>query len=178
MEMDIFGLEPWLGWFLIGTGLLIVEMLIAFTFYAAPIALGAFAATIVAALDGSFELQLVAFIIGALASLIGLRPIVRAHLMPPPTEKRSNVQSIIGRRAVALERVDIDAGTVRIGDDVWSARTDSEDVVVEAGTRAEVVSVQGVFAHIKPAPEPHDAGASVDDSKPATPAPDSEGESQ
>lgn len=128
-----------------------VEMLIAFTFYAAPVALGAFVAAVVAALDGSTELQLVAFIVGALSSLIGLRPIVRQHLLPAEPDKRSNVHLLLGRRAIALERVDIDSGTVRIGDDTWSARTESENVVIEPGGRAEVVSVSGVYAYVKPA---------------------------
>jgi membrane protein implicated in regulation of membrane protease activity len=148
--VEIFGIDAWLAWFLLAIFLLRAEIAIAFTFYAAPIALGAFAAAIVAGLDGGIELQLIAFILGSLTSLIGLRPIVREHLRPAPPDKRSNVQRLIGRRAVALERVDIDSGTVRIGDDVWSARTRSEDVVVEAGGRAQVVSVSGVYAYVEP----------------------------
>ena len=148
--MEIFGLDAWLGWFLIGMVLLIVEVAIAFTFYAAPIALGAFAASIVALLDGGIELQLVAFIIGSLLALAFLRPIVREHLQPPDADKASNVQSLLGRRAIALGRVDVDSGTVRLGDDVWSARTESEGVVIEEGDRVEVVSVRGVYAYVKP----------------------------
>lgn len=150
--MEIFGLDAWLAWFLLGIALLVVELAVAFTFYAAPVALGGFAAAIVAALDGGIELQLIAFIGGALGALLGLRPIVREHLQPPEPEKRSNVRSMIGRRAIALERVDIDSGTARIGDDVWSARTEAEDVSLEQGDRGEVVSVRGVYAYVKPAP--------------------------
>jgi membrane protein implicated in regulation of membrane protease activity len=150
--MEIFGIADWLAWFLLAIGLLVVELLIAFTFYAAPVALGAFVACIIAALGGGIELQLTGFIAGSLASLMFLRPIVRKHLLPAEPEKRSNVQSLIGRRAVVIEQVDIDSGTVRIGDDVWSARAESEGVVLEPGTRAEVVRVSGVFAYIKPAP--------------------------
>jgi membrane protein implicated in regulation of membrane protease activity len=150
--MEIFGIADWLAWFLLAIGLLVVELLIAFTFYAAPIALGAFAACILAALGAGIELQLTAFIAGSLASLLFLRPIVRQHLRPAAPEKRSNVQRLIGRRAVVIERVDIDSGTVRIGDDVWSARTESEGIVLERGARAEVVRVSGVYAYIKPAP--------------------------
>jgi membrane protein implicated in regulation of membrane protease activity len=155
--VEIFGLDAWLGWFLIGMVLLIVEVAIAFTFYAAPIALGAFGAAIVAALGAGIELQLVAFILGSLLSLAFLRPIVREHLTPPDAEKASNVGSLLGRRAIALQRVDVDSGTVRLGDDVWSARTESEDVVIDEGARVEVVEVRGVFAYVKPMPEPEPA---------------------
>jgi membrane protein implicated in regulation of membrane protease activity len=150
--MEIFGLDAWLGWFLIGMALLIIEVAIAFTFYAAPVALGAFAAAIVAALGADIEIQLVAFILGALLSLVFLRPLVRQHLNPPEAEKASNVQSLLGRRAIALERVDVDAGTVRLGDDVWSARTVDEAEVIEEGDRVEVVDVRGVFAYVRAAP--------------------------
>ena len=152
--MEIFGLDSWLAWFLIGTALLIIEVAIAFTFYAAPVALGAFAAAIVAALGADLEIQLVAFIAGALLSLVFLRPLVRQHLSPPEAEKASNVQSLLGRRAIALERVDVDAGTVRLGDDVWSARTLEEAEVIEEGARVEVVDVRGVYAYVRAAALP------------------------
>ncbi len=149
--MEIFGLDAWLSWFLIGIGLLIVEVAIAFTFFAAPIALGCFVAAIVAAAGGGLELQLVGLIIGALLSLAFLRPVVLAHLQPPAPEKSSNVQSLLGRRAVALERVDADSGTVRLGDDVWSARSQSEQVVIPEGSRVEVAEVRGVYVYVRPA---------------------------
>jgi membrane protein implicated in regulation of membrane protease activity len=152
--MEMFGLDSWLAWFLIGIALMIIEVAIAFTFYAAPVALGAFAAAIVAALGAELEIQLVAFIVGALLSLAFLRPLVRQHLSPPEGEKASNVQSLLGRRAIALERVDVDAGTVRLGDDVWSARTLSEAEVIDEGARVEVVEVRGVFAYVRAAALP------------------------
>ena len=158
--MEIFGLDAWLGWFLIGMALLIIEVAIAFTFYAAPVALGAFAASIVAALGADIEIQLVAFIFGSLLSLVFLRPLVRQHLSPPEGEKASNVQSLLGRRAIALERVDVDAGTVRLGDDVWSARTLDEAEVIDEGARVEVVEVRGVYAYVKAAPATADADQS------------------
>jgi len=166
--VEIFGLDAWLGWFLIGIGLLLVEVLIAFTFYAAPIALGAFAAAIVAAIGADIELQLLAFIAGSLSALAFLRPVVRDHLQPPIAEKSTNYQSLLGRRAIALQRVDVDSGTVRLGDDVWSARTESEDVVIDEGARVEVVEVRGVFAYVKPmesepAPQETEAGRENDE---------------
>lgn len=152
--MEIIGLDDWLAWFLLGIALLVIELLIGFTFYAAPIALGAFAAAIVAAFGDALEPQLLAFIVGSLASLIALRPLVRQHLQPPAPEKRSNVQRMLGARAVALERIDVDSGTARIGQEVWSARTDSEGIVIEEGERVEVVSVSGVYAYVRRHPDP------------------------
>lgn len=164
--MEIIGLDDWLAWFLLGIVLLVVELAIGFTFYAAPIALGAFAAAIVAGFGDAIEPQLIAFILGSSASLLALRPLVRQHLQPPEPEKRSNVQRMLGARAVALERIDIDTGTVRIGEEVWSARTESESIVIEEGERAKVVSVKGVYAYVEP--------RAADDEQPATAGEESE----
>jgi len=153
--MDIYGIDDWLAWFLLGTGLLLVELLIGFTFYAAPVALGAFFAAIVAAFGDSLVPQLIAFIVGSASSLLVLRPLVKRHLLPADPEKRSNVQRMIGARAVARERIEVDSGTARIGQEVWSARTLSEDVVIEEGTVCEVVSVSGVYTYL----QPHDPAA-------------------
>jgi membrane protein implicated in regulation of membrane protease activity len=163
--MEIFGLDDWLAWFLLGIGLLLTELLIGFTFYAAPVALGAFAAAIVAAFGDAIEPQLVAFILGSAASLLVLRPLVKKHLLPPPPDKRSNVQRMLGARAVARERVDFDSGTARLGhgQEVWSARTLSEDLVIEPGTVCEVVDVGGVYLYL----EPHDESKPEPESGPA-----------
>lgn len=161
--MDIFGLDDWLAWFLLGVGLLLTELLIGFTFYAAPIALGAFAAAIVAAFGDSIEPQLVAFILGSTASLVALRPLVKRHLLPPPPDKRSNVQRMLGARAVTRERVDVDSGTARLGQEVWSARTLSEDLVIDPETVCEVVDVRGVYLYL----EPHDPSKPESETGPA-----------
>jgi membrane protein implicated in regulation of membrane protease activity len=161
--MEIFGFDDWLAWFLLGIGLLIVEVVIGFTFYAAPIALGAFAATIVAAFGDAIEPQLIAFILGSLASLIALRPLVRQHLQPPEPEKRSNVQRMLGARAVALERIDVDSGMARVGEEVWSARTESEDLVIEPGERVEVAAVRGVYAYVRPHQPPPEGQGDPDE---------------
>ncbi len=148
--MEIFGIDDWLMWFLLGTGLLLVELLIGFTFYAAPVAVGAFFAAIVASFGDALEPQLIAFILGSASSLIVIRPLVKRHLLPPAPDKRSNVQRMLGARAVARERIDVDSGTAMIGQEVWSARTLSEDLVIEEGTVCEVVSVGGVYAYLQP----------------------------
>lgn len=150
--MEIFGLDDWLAWFLLGMGLLILEVSIAFTFYAAPVALGAFGATLVAIFGDAVVPQLIAFIIGSLLALVALRPIVKQHIFPPDPDNRTNVHVLIGKRAIAVDQVTYDTGTVRVGEEVWSARTEAEDISLEPGDRAEVTAVRGVYAYVKPAP--------------------------
>jgi membrane protein implicated in regulation of membrane protease activity len=47
---------------------------------------------------------------------------------------------------VVLERVDADAGCVKIGGEVWTARPYDEDAVFEPGTRVDVMKIQGATA--------------------------------
>jgi membrane protein implicated in regulation of membrane protease activity len=63
---------------------------------------------------------------------------------------------MLGARALALERIDIDSGLARIGEEVWSARTTAEELVIEEGTVCEVVSVSGVYAYLEPHAAPAD----------------------
>ena len=45
-----------------------------------------------------------------------------------------------------LERVDGDGGQVKIGGEVWSARSYDEDQAFEPGTRVEVLKIDGATA--------------------------------
>jgi membrane protein implicated in regulation of membrane protease activity len=142
-------IEPeWLFWFLLGISLLILEALVAFTLIAGPVGGAAFVAAIVAALDYGPEAQLSAFIVAALASLLVLRPIMRRQLNQAP-ELLTNRDALIGKRAVVLEEVTIDQGQVKIGDSVWSARSQSEEETIAKGQRATVASLRGVHAIIE-----------------------------
>jgi membrane protein implicated in regulation of membrane protease activity len=52
----------------------------------------------------------------------------------------------VGARAVVLERVDADGGSVKIGGEVWTARSYDEDSVIEPGVRVEVMKIDGATA--------------------------------
>jgi membrane protein implicated in regulation of membrane protease activity len=73
----------WLFWFLLGVGLIAFETLVAFTMYAGAIALGAFPAAIVAALDAPLEVQVAVFALGSGLSLVFVRPFAHRHLVTP-----------------------------------------------------------------------------------------------
>ncbi len=70
---------------------------------------------------------------------------------------------MLGARAVTRERVDVDSGTARLGQEVWSARTLSEDLVIDPETVCEVVDVRGVYLYL----EPHDPSKPISEPGPA-----------
>jgi membrane protein implicated in regulation of membrane protease activity len=110
-----------------------------------PLALAAALAAIVAAAGGGAAVQIVAFIAGSAAALLLLRPIARRHMKQPP-HVRTGTAALIGCSATVLEQVDRDGGRVKIGGEIWSARSYDDDQVIEAGDRVEVLKIDGATA--------------------------------
>ena len=134
----------WVLWMLAAAALAAGEI---FTlgFFLGPIALAAVVAAVVAALGAGAAFQIAAFIVGSLASLALLRPIVQRHLRTPP-QLRTGTAALLGSTAVVLERVDHNGGQVRIGGEVWSARAYDDAQVIEPGARVEVLEIKGATA--------------------------------
>ena len=137
-------MPAWVIWTIVAAALAAGEI---FTlgFFLGPIALAAVAAALVAALGGGIAFQVAAFIVGSLAALAILRPIVRRHLRTP-AQLRTGTAALVGTTALVLERVDGDGGRVRIGGEVWSARSFDETQVIEPGARVEVLEIKGATA--------------------------------
>jgi membrane protein implicated in regulation of membrane protease activity len=136
-------MPAWAWWAIIAVALAAGEV---FTlgFFLGAVALAAVVAGVVA-LAAPVWFQVLVFIIASLASLGLLRPIARAHLQTPAA-LRTGTAALVGTRAVVLERVDADAGKVKIGGEVWSARAYMEDAVYEPGARVDVLKIEGATA--------------------------------
>jgi len=115
------------------------------SFFLGPIAIAALLAAIVGAVGAPVEVQFAVFILGSLASLAVIRPIARRHMRTPAALK-SGTAALVGQRALVVERVDGESGQVKIGGEVWSARTYDDDAAYEAGTRVDVMKIEGATA--------------------------------
>lgn len=138
-------MPDWLIWVLLAVALAIGEIATPGLFFLGPLALAAGAAAVVAALGAGWLITLLVFGAGSLASLAVLRPIARAHLRQP-VAMRTGTAALVGATAVVVERVDGTTGRVKIGGEVWSARTLDEHSVLEPGTRVEVARIDGATA--------------------------------
>lgn len=147
--MEIFGVDAWLFWFLAAMVLLGVELLVAFTLYFGAVAPAALVASGVAALDGSAELQVLAFTVASILSLVFIRPIARRHLVIEDRVK-TGVETLVGKRALVVTEVTFDSGTVKIDGQDWSARIDDETGSIAAGQRVTVREFRGVHAVVEP----------------------------
>jgi membrane protein implicated in regulation of membrane protease activity len=140
-------MPDWAIWFIVGAALLAGELLVTAAVLG-PVGLAAFGAGIAAAVGASGELQIVVFTIMTLLALAVARPIAKRHLLAPPPPLRTNAPALLGEPALVLERVDRDSGQVKVGGDVWSARSTSEHDVFEPGDRVVVRSVHRTILHV------------------------------
>ena len=138
-------MPAWLIWAIAAVLLSVGEILTPGMFFLGPVALAAVGAAVVALLGVGVAFQLLAFIIGSIATVAFLRPIAKRHLHMPAA-LRTGTAALEGTKAVVLQRVDVNGGRVRIGGEEWSARAFMEDQVLEPGTRVEVVKIEGATA--------------------------------
>jgi membrane protein implicated in regulation of membrane protease activity len=114
-------------------------------FFLGLIAVGAAVAAVAAAAGVSVELQVALFAVTSVATLAFVRPIAVRH-MKTPARLKSGTAALVGRSAIVLERVDAHRGQVKIGGEVWTARSYDEDDVFEPGARVDVMKIDGATA--------------------------------
>jgi membrane protein implicated in regulation of membrane protease activity len=127
-------------WIVAGV-ILAVGELFTVSFFLVTFALGAFAAAVAAGLGAPFLLQGVVFLAVTVAALLALRPALK-RLM---TSSQDEPLAITAQEAVVLERVDANAGMVKIDGEMWQARA-IDAQVLEPGERVHVVEIKGATA--------------------------------
>ena len=74
------------------------------------------------------------------------KPFVKKFAKPGANVK-TNAYSIIGKNAIVTKEIDSNAnvGQIRVGGDVWSAKTENEEVI-PAHAEVKVLRIEGVKA--------------------------------
>jgi membrane protein implicated in regulation of membrane protease activity len=135
----------WAVWIIVAVLLTIGEVATPGLFALGPIVPAAVGAALADAAGFGVVWQLVVFIGGGLLGIAALRPIARRHLSLPAAT-RTGTAALVGAKATVLERVDRDGGRVKIGGEVWSARSFMDDQVLEPGARVDVAKIDGATA--------------------------------
>jgi len=134
----------WAIWLVVAAVLIGVEVF-SLTFLFGPLALAALLAALVAALGGGAVFQIIVFALAAAGSLVLLRPIALAHLRTA-IPARTGAAALVGQSALVLERVDANAGQVKLAGEVWSARSYDGERAFEPGERVSVLEIKGATA--------------------------------
>jgi membrane protein implicated in regulation of membrane protease activity len=138
----------WIVWLILAAVLGVAEVMTT-TLAFGLIAVSAVVAAVVGAVGGGLPFQLAAFAVAAGAGLGLVRPIAVRHIKQPPL-LRTGTSALIGRSAIVIEEVTDRAGQVRIGGELWSARTYDESSVIPAGSTVDVFAIEGVTALVHP----------------------------
>jgi membrane protein implicated in regulation of membrane protease activity len=137
-------MSAWVIW-IVAAGLLAIGEILSLSFFLGPIAVAAVLAAVAALVGAGTAIQLVVFILASIASLAVLRPVARRHLHTP-AKIRTGTAALVGARAVVLERVDGNGGTVKLAGEIWSARAYDDEEVLEPGARVQVMQIDGATA--------------------------------
>jgi membrane protein implicated in regulation of membrane protease activity len=136
----------WVIWILVAAVLAVGEML-TMGLFLAPFAGGAVVAALLSVVGAGAVGSWVAFVVGSVLLLTLVRPIAVRHRRLPP-RMRTGTAALVGQTGLVLERIvnDEGVGCVKIGGEVWTARSYDDDDVIEAGHRVHVVEIRGATA--------------------------------
>jgi membrane protein implicated in regulation of membrane protease activity len=140
----------WILW-VIAAGAFTVGEMHTNGFYLAPFAVGAAIAAALAFAGAGGAIATVGFLAAGIIVLAGLRPIAMRHRRLGPSI-RTGAAALVGQSGLVVERINNHEaiGTVKIGGEVWTARSFDDDRVIEAGQQVEVVEIKGATALVLP----------------------------
>ncbi len=136
--------DAWV-WWLAAAGALGIPLVITTMPEFGMFAVGALAGSLTAALGAGPTLQVVVFLAVSIALVAVVRTMAAGRRQTRP-ELRTNIDALKGRQALVLERVDHHTGRVKLGGEIWSARSLDESLVFEAGQQVDVVEIEGATA--------------------------------
>ena len=103
---------------------------------------GALVALVLSLCKVGLAWQIVAFVVLSVVTLAFGRKIFR----PLAKKEKTNADALIGKTALITERVDNvrSCGAVKVGGQIWTARAEIENEILEVGEQVTVVQIQGV----------------------------------
>ena len=141
-------MADWLIWLIVAGVLAAVEVT-TLTLVLGMLAVAAGAASVVAAVDTPPAVQVAAFAIASVLLLGVVRPVAKRH-RHMPVGIRTGAAALVGRRGTALTEIDRHGGQVRIGGEVWTARSYDEAQVIPAGASVDIAQIDGATAVVIP----------------------------
>ncbi|OQO94749.1 NfeD family protein [Saccharomonospora piscinae] len=137
-------------WLIVGVALVAAEVLSG-DFVLVMLGIGALAAAGSAAISGNPIIDVLVFGVASVGLIVLARPVLKRRFLSG-AGVRTNTDALLGTRAVTLSTVDSAGGQVKLGGEVWSARTLDEGEVIDADTPVTVVEIAGATAVVSAAP--------------------------
>lgn len=142
-------MEVWHIWVIVALIFVIVEI---FTsgFAVMCISFGCLFGAAASALDWGVKWQLLAFAIGTVLAFMTVRPLVYKFFYKKSHEVKTNADALVGRRAVATERIEgeLHPGRVKVDGDDWKAVSLGAEPI-EVGDAVEITAINSVILTVK-----------------------------
>jgi membrane protein implicated in regulation of membrane protease activity len=139
-----------LVWLIVGVVLIVAEV-VSGDFVLVMLGVGALAGAGSAALFGNAFVDVAVFAVASIGLLVLARPALKRRFLSGPGVK-TNVEALVGARAVTMSTVDSHGGQVKLAGEVWSARSIAEGQVIDPGTTVTVVEISGATAVVSAEP--------------------------
>ena len=138
-------MDAWVWWAVAALLLAAAELLTVDLIFL-MLAGGAAGGAVTALLGGGVPLQFGVFAIVSVLLLAVVRPVATRHLKSTPAT-RTGTAALVGTVGVVIEPVGTDsAGRIKLGGEIWSARSYDEHSQLPAGTSVYVIEIQGATA--------------------------------
>ncbi|NLC27103.1 MAG: NfeD family protein [Fastidiosipila sp.] len=151
LNVTILGISDWVFWLLIAVLASVIEIstlnLVSVWFIIAAVL-----AVVASLLGASLALQLVVFfslaVIGLLIFIFVIRP---KYMGNASRAVPTNADRIIGKVGIVTETIDTEVGRglIRVDNQIWSARAEDEEDIIEPGAEVLISTIRGVKAVVK-----------------------------
>lgn len=110
---------------------------------------GALVAFILAFVGFELPVQIIVFLLVSILLLVLTRPIAIKFFNKE--RQKTNAESLIGQKAVVIEKIDTlrGVGRAEVNGMEWSAKTDEAGQIIEAGEIVTIEGIQGVKLIVK-----------------------------
>lgn len=138
----------WHFW-LIAAGACFVLEIITVGFLMFWFGIGALIAMLVSLIVDNIIIQITVFIISSTLLLLFTKPLLNKFLVNKTVT--TNAFSIIGKRAIVTKEINSLNGTgqIKVGNEIWSAKCEAEDIIIPEGEEVEIIGIDGVKATVK-----------------------------
>ena len=143
-------LEPQHWWAILGITLVIIEIFSP-SFFAASLAVGAFASALAAMAGTSIEWQLGWFSAVSVISIFFVRPLAKRYLYNSDGAQ-TNADALIGRECIVQQPIlDMNNyGKAAIDGDEWQITTAESNLPIEAGRKVIVTKRDSIILTVEP----------------------------
>ena len=141
----------WQIW-LIAAGVFLVLEIFTMGFLVFWLSIGCLLAALVSLITDNIIIQTTIFVISSGLLIFATKPLVKK--LAEKDNKKTNVYSLVGKKAIVTEDIDWVSGNgqIRFDGQVWSARS-TEKVNIAKETEVEITKIDGVKAFVKPVKE-------------------------